>query len=96
MKKKIAIVAVIAAIIVMVVIFWVSSHGTGRIEGYGYGYSLPDNYKFSMVAKDASAVDGPLIQYFIYEDKIIYSERSFGPNLIVKKLFFMIKLIQVI
>jgi flagellar basal body-associated protein FliL len=86
MKKKIAIVAVIAAIIVMVVIFWVSSHGTGRIEGYGYGYSLPDNYKFSIVAKDASAVDGPLIQYFIYEDKIIYGKRSFGPNFNSEKI----------
>ncbi len=80
MKKKIAIVAVIVTIIVIVVIFLVTSHGTGRIEGYGYGYTLPDNYKFIIVADDKSSVDGPLIQYFIYEDKIIYSARSFGPN----------------
>lgn len=84
MKKKIAIVTAIVAIIVMIVVFLVFRHK--KIQGYGYDYTLPDNYKFSIVAEDTSAVDGPLIQYLIYEDKIIYSKRSFGPNFNSEKI----------
>lgn len=84
MKKKIIIVGIILVILVIAT-FFILNHKKGY-KGYGFDYKIPGNYKFIIIAKDLSAVDGPSISYIIYEDKIIRSEGDGGPSHLSSKI----------